>query len=969
MPRLGQRQGYRRRFGRGRFVLAGLVALLLLLAGLALFGGAGDALAQSTTDYDLDNNDLIDVSTPAQLDAIRHDLDGDGSPTAGGTTAYNAAFSNAVTGMGCPNTCIGYELKADLDFDTDNSGTANSGDTYWNNGLGWEPLGNNATKFTATFDGNSGTYTISNLHINRPAGDRMGLFGRTTGATLRNIALEDVSIIAARRTGALVGHADAGTISNSSSKGGTVTVSGDRAGGLVGQVNGAGTISGSYSTVNVVSNGGEAGGLVALMLGQGAGAVGSVSSSYATGTVSGTTNVGGLVGRVSLGNVADSHATGAVGSTAANAKVGGLVGWFHGEVSGTTAVQVTANLSASYATGDVTVSGAGVHAGGLVGESRAFIGTDTHDANRATVNIRASYATGAVGGSGATNRLGGLVGYNDSDRTPGPSGVRGQTNSNIIASYATGAVTGASGATIGGLVGETRARHVAVQVGSSNTTITDSYWDVTASSVADDADSPVGEGKTTTELQTPIAYGTGAAIYADWNLNLDGTAGGDDPWDFGTNSQYPVLKYNRDAAAISQQRPAIVVPTTTDYDTNDNNLIDIINLAQFNAIRHDPDGNGDATHADYAAAFPNRVTTATGRMGCPDACTGYELRADLDFDTDDDDDVDSNDDYPNWTPIPGYASTFQGNGHIIDKLTINDTASGLSHRNIGLFDYIADNARISGVGLPNANVRSTYSGSLGMGALAGHVNRSGTAVTSSWATGSVTATDTGSSTKYIGGLLGNVDGAVRASYSGATVTADNAASGVLAGSLAGRVGNGSVTASYATGAVSGGAGSTSHVGGLVGQVSNGTVTASYATGAVTGGATTANVGGLAGSGASRVTNSYWDTTTSSITGTGAGTGKTTAELQTPTAYGTATSTPPSIYASWNVDVDADASTGDSSGNDDPWDFGTNSQYPVLKYNYDADAITRQRPAIVVPTNRRLRWQRQQPHRHHQPGPA
>ena len=76
-----------------------------------------------------------------------------------------------------------------------------------------------------------------------------------------------------------------------------------------------------------------------------------------------------------------------------------------------------------------------------------------------------------------------------------------------------------------------------------------------------------------------------------------------------------------------------------DYDTNDNNLIDVKTLDQLNAIRHDLDGDGDASHAEYIAAFPNRDNTAPGLMGCPDDCTGYELMNDLDFDTSGNDDV------------------------------------------------------------------------------------------------------------------------------------------------------------------------------------------------------------------------------------------------------------------------------------------------------------------------------------------
>ena len=72
-------------------------------------------------DYDDDDDNLIDVRSLEQLDAIRYDLDGNGDVDPGDEAAYTAAFPNAVTGMGCPATCAGYELRRDLDFDDEDS--------------------------------------------------------------------------------------------------------------------------------------------------------------------------------------------------------------------------------------------------------------------------------------------------------------------------------------------------------------------------------------------------------------------------------------------------------------------------------------------------------------------------------------------------------------------------------------------------------------------------------------------------------------------------------------------------------------------------------------------------------------------------------------------------------------------------------------------------------------------------------
>ena len=126
--------------------------------------------------------------------------------------------------------------------------------------------------------------------------------------------------------------------------------------------------------------------------------------------------------------------------------------------------------------------------------------------------------------------------------------------------------------------------------------------------------------------------------------------------------------------------------------------------------------------------------------------------------------------------------------------------------------------------------------------------------------------------------------------------------------------------SYSTASASGDNG----IGGLVGQITRGNITNSYATGSVvaTSVPPTTNIGGLIGSinlGTSNITiatNSYWDTQTSGQSSSLRGTGKTTAELQNPTSY-------TGIYTGWNADVDGD------NVPDNPWNFGTASEYPTL----------------------------------------
>ena len=84
----------------------------------------------------------------------------------------------------------------------------------------------------------------------------------------------------------------------------------------------------------------------------------------------------------------------------------------------------------------------------------------------------------------------------------------------------------------------------------AHSTQSNNYWDTSASGRSNGIGTvAVGAlpgssagitGKTTRELQTVTAY---TGIYANWNNNLDGVTGNDDPWDLGTKMQYPMLDY------------------------------------------------------------------------------------------------------------------------------------------------------------------------------------------------------------------------------------------------------------------------------------------------------------------------------------------------------------------------------------------------------------------------------------------
>ena len=308
-------------------------------------GGSATSATQRFTvrvgyDYDSDGDGLIEIETLAQLDAVRLDLNGNGRVDADDDAAtYAAAFPSAFARLGCGvDGCSGYELEADLDFDTNGNGSADAGDAYWNDGAGWEPVGlpygqffgTLLGAFRTTFEGNG--HTLSNLFVD--GGHHSGLFGalRASGV-VRNVRLVDVDVTGEQSVGGLAG-VNGGTITGSRTTG---EVAGEnRVGGLVGENTGTIALAGSVATVtgkqppladaDLVAAGVDwvafrkvlqpaTGGLV----GDNSGAI---RFSHATGRVAGDRTVGGLAGENS-GTIGGSYSTGRV---TGERFVGGLVG-------------------------------------------------------------------------------------------------------------------------------------------------------------------------------------------------------------------------------------------------------------------------------------------------------------------------------------------------------------------------------------------------------------------------------------------------------------------------------------------------------------------------------------------------------------------------------------------------------------------------------------------------------------------
>ena len=231
-------------------------------------------------------------------------------------------------------------------------------------------------------------------------------------------------------------------------------------------------------------------------------------------SVTGSENVGGLVGYNNRGTIRNSYATGEV---TGGEDVGGLVG----ENDGT--------IRNSYATGEVTV---GDYLGGLVGYNNSGAITD-------------SYATGNVIGD---DYLGGLVGYNDDggtitnssatgevtgDESDYLGGLVGANDGTIEDSSATGEVTG--GYDVGGLVGDndgtiedssatgkvTGSENVGGLVGDNKGTIEDSSatGEVTGD---EDVGGLVGENHPSGTVTSSYATGAVTALFIGYAGGLVG---------------------------------------------------------------------------------------------------------------------------------------------------------------------------------------------------------------------------------------------------------------------------------------------------------------------------------------------------------------------------------------------------------------------------------------------------------------
>jgi len=190
-----------------------------------------------------------------------------------------------------------------------------------------------------------------------------------------------------------------------------------------------------------------------------------------------------------------------------------LTGGFVGVLSTT-----GSTISRSYATGSAVTTGTTDGHGGFVG-----VNIRTIRECYADVNVTAPSSSGSHFGTGGfvgDNRAGSVIedcyAYGTVLGRNEVGGFAGRGNGTIRYSYSTGSATGNTN--VGGFIG---------RVTTTNSQ-TAAYWDTVTSGNATSAGAGTS-GQTTSDLQTPTSN---TGIYAAWTIP---------PWDFGTSTDYPVL--------------------------------------------------------------------------------------------------------------------------------------------------------------------------------------------------------------------------------------------------------------------------------------------------------------------------------------------------------------------------------------------------------------------------------------------
>lgn len=238
------------------------------------------------------------------------------------TVAHLRAVGSGGTGTGECGLGAAYEQVSDIDASGESS---------------WTGIGTSTAPFTGLYDGNFNQISGGQEWGSSFLGffEYVGSAGIVRDLGVTNIRVNDSTISSDR---ALLVGTNKGSVSNSFATG-SITTSGSRVGGLVGD--NQGSIASSFASVSISAIGirDDIGGLAGRLT---TGA--SVTDSYATGSVSGYSKVGGLVGS-SRGSITRAFSSTRPTVTFDFGFIGGLVGLDDGTLSSSYYDQTVSGLS------------------------------------------------------------------------------------------------------------------------------------------------------------------------------------------------------------------------------------------------------------------------------------------------------------------------------------------------------------------------------------------------------------------------------------------------------------------------------------------------------------------------------------------------------------------------------------------------------------------------------------------------
>ena len=186
-----------------------------------------------------------------------------------------------------------------------------------------------------------GSHTVAGLYINDSSRDYAGLFGSVDGGMVENLALTAVDITVNECVGGVAGSIKGGGTVQDCSVTGTVSGS-SNVGGIAGEAYGTGsTVQSCYANSTVSGTGSNTGGAVGIV-----GNNGSVQNCYTAGAVSGSFSVGGVAG--STGSDSTVQNCYAIGRVSGSFFVGGIAGANSGTIQNCAALNPGVQGAASF---------------------------------------------------------------------------------------------------------------------------------------------------------------------------------------------------------------------------------------------------------------------------------------------------------------------------------------------------------------------------------------------------------------------------------------------------------------------------------------------------------------------------------------------------------------------------------------------------------------------------------------------